>query len=88
MRRPDDTLEVWPDNAATWDAWLGLDTQWRRVVGLAGERFEGLIYASFDLALEMAGVTQEQRPQVLQGLRYMERIALPILNGDDEDHDD
>lgn len=76
-------IDVWPENLATWETWRALETQWRKTVGMFGGCWDGIEYASIPMALEMAGVTAEQRQDVLAGLRDMQAAALPVLNGEE-----
>lgn len=85
-RRPQDA-EVWPENWKTWQAWLHLATQWRLVAGVAGVSHQGIEFASVPLALELAGVTADERAEVLRGLKDMEQAALPVLSGNGEAED-
>jgi hypothetical protein len=78
-RRPPEH-EVWPENWATWRTWLELATQWRLVAGVAGVIHQGIEFASVPLALELAGVTADERPDVLRGLKDMEQAALAVFN--------
>lgn len=85
MRRPPEVLEVWPEHHATWDTWRAMETQWQVAIGLRGAHYLGLVYASIPEALEMADVPEEERRPVRKNLRFMEAVAVPILNGVDED---
>lgn len=78
-RRPAE-CEVWPENWPTWRAWLELATQWRVIAGAAGVIHQGIEFASVPLALELAGVTADERSAVLHGLKEMEQAALTALN--------
>lgn len=75
-----ETVQVWPDNKWTWRAWKNISTQWVIVVGLGGAAHVCLRHEAIPEAMEAAGVPKKHRQRVRQGLRVMERAALPILN--------
>lgn len=57
---------------------MALEHQWHRA---PDGRYEGLRFPAIPIALEMAAVPKNERRRVMQGLRYMEGAALPVLNG-------
>lgn len=79
-RARDETV-VWPEHHATWDTWMAMANQWRVVERMSGPRFLGLNFPSIPEALEMVEVPAAERAAVRRNLRYMEELAVPILNG-------
>ncbi len=65
--------------ANAWDSYIALracETQWRVAVGLAGLIWLGLDYPACRLVLEDIGAPAH----VFADLRYMEGVALRVLN--------
>lgn len=75
------TIDIYPENVAVWDAWLALETQWRMAVGAGGAAWLGLDYAAIPGVLKLLGVRKGDRSRVFAGLREMEAVALPVRNG-------
>ena len=65
---------MWPDNVTTWQAWLGLQTQWR--VGMSGAT--GLCYAGCRAYLDELGHTGPDRRNIWQGIQAAERATLDV----------
>lgn len=72
-----DEVEVWPDNCLTVQVFSGMLSQWN--VGMSG--VIGLRYEALPFVLELYGVCGEQRREVYDGLREMERAAVKKING-------
>lgn len=73
----DDEVGVWPDNWQTILVFADMLTQWN--IGMNGAI--GLRYEALPLVLEMHGVVADQRREVFDGLRVMERAAVQQING-------
>lgn len=73
-------IEVWPEHHDVWDAWCVMGNHWRVVAGLGGGGYLGLDLPSLPVALEIAGVKKRWRQPVMRALRYMEDVALAVLN--------
>lgn len=75
----DDVVEIWDINAAVFEAFLALETQWRvlALVGLAGGRTvrTGLDYSAVDVVLARHGL-DGQAP--LDDIRLMEQAVLDV----------
>jgi hypothetical protein len=67
---------VWPENAAAFEAFAALQTQWR--VGMGGPI--GLDYAAVPVVLELQGVAPSERRRVFDDLRVMEAEALKVFS--------
>lgn len=76
----EDAFEIHADNAEIVLAFLSLQTQWRIIAGLGAAVYQGLDYASVRAALPMLGIKASDRNAMFEGLRLMERAAVPILN--------
>ena len=70
-------LEIWPDNAATVNAFIAMGTQWR-TGGMAGLP-SGLDYAALPAVLRLTGIKRAEWPEVFEGLRVMEDVALETI---------
>lgn len=68
--------EVWPDNWQTMQVFADLMSQWN--VGMNG--VIGLRYEALPLVLELHGIAAEQKREVFDGLRVMERAAITEIN--------
>lgn len=71
-----DGSEVWPDNVRTVEVFLALSTQWR--IGPGGEMY-GLDYAALPAVLELCDVPPDERRDVFEGVRVMEREAIDVV---------
>lgn len=67
-------LYLWPDNVPAWEAWLGVQTQWR--VGMAGAT--GLDYAGVRAYLDEIGLDGDERSDVFAGIQACEREVLRV----------
>jgi hypothetical protein len=74
---------VWEENWRTVSLFLGLATQWRVHIGMAGAHYQGLDYVAVEAALRLEGVPRRDRPDLFHDLQAMERAALPLLNDSD-----
>jgi hypothetical protein len=68
-------IDVWPDNLAVVDVFVGMSTQWHR--DLDGNR-RGLRYEVLPWVLRMAGVARADWPDVHAGIGVMERETLRL----------
>ena len=64
--------EVYPDNLATVNVFIAMQTQWR--VGMAGAT--GLDYAALPAVMRCVGVARKDWSHVFDGLRAMEDETL------------
>lgn len=71
--------ELYADNAQTVKVFIDMSTQWR--VGVGGA--VGLDYNVIPLVFDIRGVTDDDRGEVFDGLKIMERAALDVINGKD-----
>lgn len=74
---PGEELRVylWPDNVATWNAWLGVQTQWR--AGMSG--YTGLDYAGVVSYLRIVCRARgDQLAELLRGIQACEIGALRV----------
>lgn len=74
----EDVIQVWDINGAVFEAFMGLETQWR-VVGLAGFGFArlvktGLDYCAAEMVLRRHGLADH--PTAFDDLRVMEQASL------------
>lgn len=74
----DDGFELWQENAAVFNAFTCLSTQWRMLAGMAGVAYQGLDYQAIPTVLRMLSLPE--LPDTFNDLRAMELAALPILN--------
>jgi hypothetical protein len=72
----DDAVKIMSSNWESFCAWLDCQTQWRVLLGMAGLVWLGLDYDACKAVLDDRAASS----RVFADLRYMERIALPILN--------
>lgn len=73
-----DFFEVWPENAATVEIFLGLRTQWSVIAGMGGVHVQGLRYA--DVRADLRERRLKHRARVYQDLKLMEAAALEVMN--------
>lgn len=66
---------VWDCNRTTVNAFVSMLTQWR--AGFSGAY--GLDYCALPSVLELSGVPREQWPEIFEGVRVMEDVALDIF---------
>ncbi len=76
----DATNGVWPEHAATVEAFLAIAGQWRMVAGMGGMLALGLDYAGAQAGLELAGI--EATPALWADIRVIEAGAKAAMNGD------
>lgn len=69
-------VEIWPDNWSIKRVFSAMLSQLN--VGMNG--LIGLRYEALPLVLELHGITGEQRLEVFDGLRVMERAAVEEIN--------
>lgn len=65
-------LYLWPDNVDAWQAWIGVQTQWR--VGMSGAT--GLCYAGVRAYLDELDATGPERRAIWSGIQAAERATL------------
>jgi len=70
--------EVYPDNLATVNVFIAMQTQWR--VGMAGAT--GLDYAALPVVMRCVGVARKDWSHVFDGLRAMEEVTLAEMHKD------
>lgn len=71
---------VWAENAAAVDAFLSVQTQWRRFAMPDGTtRVQGLDYAGCEAGLRVAGI--EMTPALWDAVQVIEQGAKAQLNG-------
>ncbi|TWI65168.1 uncharacterized protein DUF1799 [Pseudoduganella lurida] len=73
-------FQVWEENWRTVSLFVGLATQWRMHIGMAGVHYQGLDYGAVEVALRLERVPRADWPQTFRDLQTMERAALPLLN--------
>lgn len=71
-----ETVEVWSENYQIKQVFSAMISQWN--VGMNG--VIGLRYEALPLVLELHGIEAEQRREVFDGLRVMERAAVEEIN--------
>lgn len=75
-----DDFEVWPENLATLEAFIELQTSWDWITpGMGTPVRAGLRSTEIESTLRMLGVRGSRRTEVFQDLRAMERAALEVL---------
>jgi hypothetical protein len=65
-------MALWPENVASVDLYLAIETQWR--VGMAGAT--GLDYAGVQAAMQLRG----DHPRLFDDIQIMEREFLSIMS--------
>jgi hypothetical protein len=73
-------FHVWEENWRAVSLFVGLATQWRMHIGMAGVHYQGLDYGAVEVALRLERVPRSDWPQTFHDLQTMERAALPLLN--------
>ena len=74
VQEDDRVCYLWPDNVAAWNAWQGVQTQWR--AGMAGAT--GLDYAGVRAALDESGLSGDERRDIWRGIQAAERATLEV----------
>jgi len=76
-----DDYEVWEENWETLLVFLEGQTQWRKeYAGMGGQLvWHGLRYGEIEVLIRLMGL-EEKAQSIFEGIRLMERTALPILN--------
>lgn len=64
---------LWPDNLPAWQAWQGVQTQWRTGMGGA----TGLDYAGVHAWLQLHAPRQQRR-ELFEGIQAAERATLEV----------
>ncbi len=64
----EEVFALWPDNAASFDLWCKLRTQWQ--VDFAGNR--SLNYCAVEAVMNMNGIAKKNRKQLFEEIRTME----------------
>lgn len=73
--------EVWPDLWPAVQTFTSMSTQWQTSITPTGRLVRhGLLYASLPLAMDEHCIEPADRPQVIADIRFMERVALPLVN--------
>lgn len=75
-QKPSQVEYLWPENVRTWIVWNEVQTQWR--TGMSGAT--GLDYAGVRAHLDEVGLEGDERRQVYDGIRAMERATLSALS--------
>ncbi|MCT4576888.1 DUF1799 domain-containing protein [Donghicola sp.] len=79
MLRPEEEAALWPCHIPALEAFLSVQTQWRRTVfPMGGVIHEGLDYSAAEAGLRMAGI--EVTPDLWQAVRHIEAGAKEVLN--------
>lgn len=73
--QPEQLYELWPCNAASWDAWCGVQTQWRH--GHAGPT--GLDYQGVSIYLDIALPDVSKKQEIFADLQACEVAALAAM---------
>ncbi len=76
----DDTVWIFPKNWLAVTVFRNLDTQWHVVSGVAGLRYQGLVYASIEPVMNALGVPKKKRADTFRRLRVIEAAATEQLN--------
>jgi hypothetical protein len=71
----DETIEVWPDNWASFLVMDSMGTQWR--TGACGAT--GLDYGVLPCVMRLIGVPAKDRPGVFYDVRIMEAEAIAVI---------
>lgn len=71
----DDVHYLWPDNVQAWQAWLGVQTQWR--IGGMGT-VTGLDYAGVRAWLDEEGIAGDERRELWSVICACEREVLGV----------
>lgn len=72
-----------PENVQALDFFIGMTTQWRRLMSPSGRTvFTGLDYAGVEAAMRLHGLDADAQVALFADLRRMEVAALPVLNAD------
>lgn len=70
-----------PENVEPLDFFIGMTTQWRRLMSPVGRTvFTGLDYAAVEAAMRLHGLDAAAQAALFSDLRRMEAAALPVLN--------
>lgn len=73
--------EVWPDLWPAVQVFASMSTQWQMSITPTGRLVRhGLLYASLPMAMDEHRIDPADRPQVIADIRFMERVALPLIN--------
>lgn len=86
-RPPPRSFEVWQENLDCVVLFRRLETQWRKNAGFAGTSYQGLIYSEAIALMKERHIKPKRRVELLDDLAQMERAALPILNGAEDEAD-
>lgn len=71
---------MFEDNWESVIFFIDLSTQWHIVSGMNGERVTGLNYQSVESAMNIQQIPQENRRDLFNDLKIMERSALEVIN--------
>lgn len=75
---------LWAEHKTIYQVFQACDTNWRTISisSMAGAvvHYQGLERTSLESTLRMLGIKRKQWPQILAGIRIMERAALGVLN--------
>ena len=69
---PEEEFYLWPENVATFNLWLSLQTQW--ITGMNGRT--GLNYAGVEVCMRLHQVRKKEQREMFVGLQAMEHAAL------------
>lgn len=70
---------IWPENWATWLAFLELGDQWE-MIGAQGFYYQGIPVERIDRVLARTGMSAEDEQEAYGHLRAMAAVAKPELN--------
>ena len=68
----EEEFHLWPENVATFNLWLAVQTQWR--VGMNGRT--GLDYSAVDVCMRLHQVRKKEQREMFVGLQAMEQATL------------
>jgi hypothetical protein len=73
-------FHVWEDNWEVVCVFIDLATQWQVISGMGGVAYQGVNYLALEAVLRLRQIEPVLWPDLFQGIRIMERAALPLLN--------
>ena len=72
----EEVFALWPENAASFEFWCKLRTQWQ--VDFAGNRC--LNYCAVEAVMNMTGIARQKRKQLFEEIRTMEISELNAVS--------
>lgn len=77
--RPQDHV-LWPEHEKAWAVFLGCQSQWNLVVGMAGALYLGLNYPAMEVVRRAHRIADEEWGEVLEQVQVLEFEGLRIRN--------